>query len=181
MINESIELTGALPAGAKKLVSHAEILACVSRLAREINAQEAIESMVVLCVMSGGMVFCGHLLTELTHKVTLDYVHVSRYGGNLSGGNLTWKSRPSTSLRGKVVLIVDDLVDQGYTLRCIDDACRSLGAKVVKSAVLLKKRVQATYNPHFVGFEVENDYIFGFGIDYARNYRNLPDIYTVKL
>ena len=113
----------------------------------------------------------------------MDYVHATRYQGEISGGELHWKVKPSLSLSGRTVLIVDDILDGGVTLAAILAEVKSMGATQVYSAVLVDKHHKRVENglkhADFVGLEVDDHYIFGYGMDYHEYLRNAPGIFVV--
>ncbi len=136
---------------------------------------------VVLCVMVGGLVASGRLLPKLQFPLEIDYCHATRYRGATSGGELVWLARPQIDLRGRVVLIVDDILDEGHTLAQIIDDVKAQGAKEVLTAVLANKIHDRRYKDlraDFVGLDVEDRYVFGAGMDYKGWWRNLPGIYA---
>ncbi len=136
----------------------------------------------LLCVMSGGLVPAGELFSRLDFPVELDYLHASRYRGTRGGEELKWMARPSHDLKGRTVLVVDDILDEGVTLAAILDYCRGQGAEAVYSAVLIEKhheRKTPGIEADFIGLTVEDRYVFGCGMDYHGYWRNLPAIYAV--
>ena len=138
---------------------------------------------VILCVMIGGLVPLGNLLLRLDFPLEVDYVHATRYRGELTGGEIHWKVKPSANLKGRTVLVVDDILDGGITLAAIIDEVKAMGAEEVFSAVLVdkfRKRVpNGLQKADFVGLEVEDHYIFGYGMDYNEYLRNAPGIFVV--
>jgi len=137
---------------------------------------------VLLCVMSGGLVPSGELFSRLTFPVELDYVHATRYHGTQGGPDLNWIARPASSLKGRSVLVVDDILDEGVTLAAILDFCGDQGAEDVHSAVLVEKqhsRKASGLKADVVGLKVEDRYVFGCGMDYHGYWRNLPEIYAL--
>ena len=99
-----------------------QVLAVVSRMAYEINSTMAALHPLVLSVMGGAVVFTGQLLPKLNFPLDFDYVHVSRYGNNKQGGEMHWKVAPQDNVRGRVVLVIDDILDEGETLNAIRQA-----------------------------------------------------------
>ena len=166
---------------ADRLYSYADIGQALDRLAVEITGKLSGEDPVVLCVLNGALIPTGHLLTRLNFPLRQDYVHATRYRGETSGAELEWIGRPSTSLQGETVLIIDDILDEGITLSAIVKACREAGAKAVYSAVLVEKLHARGmgYKADFVGLTVEDRYVFGFGMDYKGYLRNMPGIFAV--
>ena len=135
-----------------------------------------------ITVMQGALIFAGQLATSIRTPLGFDYVHATRYRGNTSGGELHWAKRPATPLAGETVLLVDDILDEGHTLAAIRDYCLEQGAARVLIAVLCEKR-HARRAPgieaDFVGVEVPDRYVFGYGMDYHEQGRNLACIYAV--
>jgi len=166
-----------------RLFSTKEVEAALDRMASKIHAELNDTNPVILCVMVGGLVPLGNLLPRLDFPLEVDYVHATRYRGAIEGGELHWKVRPSLDLNGRTVLVVDDILDGGVTLAAILDEVKSLGAERVYSAVLVDKhhkRVEnGLKNADFVGLEVDDHYIFGYGMDYNEYLRNAPGIFVV--
>lgn len=160
-----------------------EVEAALDRLAINIHKELQDENPVLLCVMVGGLVLLGNLLPRLDFPLEVDYVHATRYRGETTGGELHWKVRPSSSLAGRTVLVVDDILDGGITLAAIIDEVNALGAKKVYSAVLVDKYSKRVPNglqkADFVGLEIEDHFIFGYGMDYNEYLRNAPGIFVV--
>ncbi|ABI56677.1 hypoxanthine-guanine phosphoribosyltransferase [Alkalilimnicola ehrlichii MLHE-1] len=138
----------------------------------------------ILGVMIGGMVPAGMLLPRLGFPLQLDYVHATRYRGGLSGQNdLQWRAEPGTPVRDRVVLVVDDILDEGHTLAGIVEALQAQGAAEVLTAVLVNKLHQRKHpglRADFVGLEVPDRYVFGVGMDYKGLCRNAPGIFAVR-
>lgn len=154
----------------------------LNTLARNITADLEDTNPLVLSVMTGGIIPTGHLLTRLTFPLQLDYIHATRYRGETSGGELHWIQEPSISLEGRTVLIVDDIYDEGITLLEIVKYCKEKGATDVRSVVLVNKvhNRKADYQPDYVGLDIEDRYLFGFGMDYKNYLRNVNAIHAVK-
>lgn len=166
---------------AELICSAEEVRAAVVRVAQEINAALAGTHPLVLSVMGGAVVFTGQLLPMLTFPLDFDYVHVSRYGSSQQGGTLHWKVEPRENVRGKVVLVLDDVLDEGETLAAIRQRVMDLGAAGFYCAVFADKR-NGRVKPiraDFVGMELPNRFVFGFGMDIHGAWRNLPAIYAV--
>jgi len=165
------------------LVHDRAILAqAIDRLGIEIGNALAGEAAVFLTVMQGALVFAGQLATAIDVPLAFDYVHATRYRGATSGGELAWIKRPALSLAGRTVLLVDDILDEGHTLKAIRDFCLGEGARRVLIAVLCEKhhgRCVAGMRADFCGVVVPDRYVFGYGMDYYEQGRNLPAIYAV--
>ena len=166
---------------AQQLYSQAQVEAALTRMAAAISAQLSESNPLVLCVMTGAVIPAGQLLTQLDFPLQLDYIHATRYRGQTQGGELHWLVKPVCSLQGRVVLIVDDILDEGFTLAAIIDYCRAAGARSVYTAVLVDKIHDRKQGMHadFVGLEVEDRYVFGYGMDYKSYLRNAAGIYAV--
>ena len=164
------------------VVSAAEVSAAVGRLAREVSEQLAGAFPVVLCVMRGGVIFAGQLLLQLRFPLEVDYVEVTRYRETTQGGEIHWKVTPGTSVAGRVVMVLDDILDEGETLVAIRDRVLAAGASHFYSVVFAEKDTGKPKPIHadFVGVHVPNRYLFGFGMDVGGAWRNLPEIYALK-
>ncbi len=177
------------PLQAQQLLDNAEcvasadtVQAVIDRLADEIAGTLAADLPLVLAVMGGAVVFAGQLLPRLNFPLEFDYLHVTRYRGNTSGGEVEWRVLPGQNVAGRSVLVLDDILDEGETLAAIRDKLHDMGAARVWSAVLtnkdngLSKPIQAD----FVGLDVPDRYVFGCGMDAYGLWRNLPAIYALK-
>ena len=140
----------------------------------------------MLTVMHGGLPFAAALalaLGEVEVDVELDFLHATRYRGNTTGSGLAWLHRPATALAGRVVLIADDILDEGHTLLAVRNWCEDQGAAEVRIAVMVKKqhdRCVEGVEADYIGLEVPDRYVFGYGMDYHEQGRNLPAIYALK-
>ena len=165
------------------LVGEAEVTAAIGRMAVELTARLRDADPVVFCVMNGGLIFAGQLLTRLVFPLEVAYVHATRYGHETSGSSLSWIVRPQLDLEGRTVLLLDDILDEGVTLAAIADYCREQGAAEVLMAVLVDKRhdrkVTPGFRAEFTGIETEDRFLFGYGLDYGGYWRNAPGIYAV--
>lgn len=162
----------------------AEVEAAISRVAAQIGEQLRDSNPLVFCVMNGGLIFAGQLLTQLDFPLEQSYLHATRYRNETRGGELDWKARPDVSFAGREVLVIDDILDEGHTLMAIVDSCRQAGARQVYTAVLLDKQHQRKADPafraDFVGLECADRYVFGYGMDYRGYWRNAPGIFAVR-
>ena len=165
------------------LINEDEINKAIDRVAQEIEAAIINEVPVVLCVMKGGLMFTSALMQRISSPMVLDYVHVDRYRNKTQGSSIHWHKEPDTSLVDRTVIIVDDILDEGYTLQELIAYCQAKGAKKVVSAVLLRKKLSNTPTKvvaDFIGMEVTDRYVFGWGMDYKGYLRNLSSIYAVS-
>ncbi len=165
---------------ARLLFSVNEVENAIDLMAENINACLANANPVLLCVMNGGIVVTGKLMTRLNFPLTIDAINVSRYGQQTSGSNLNWIQRPTGSLQNRNILIIDDILDEGITLQAIYQYCQEQGASQIYSAVLVEKQL-AKVKPiqaDFIGLSVANHYIYGYGMDYKGYLRNAAGIYA---
>lgn len=165
------------------LYTPVQIEAALDTMARQIHQQLHDKNPIILCVMIGGMIPMANLLLRLDFPLEVDYVHATRYCGEIRGGKLQWKVKPSVDLSGRTVLVVDDILDGGVTLAAILEEIKSMGATEVFSAVLVDKHHKRVENglkhADFVGLEIDDHYIFGYGMDYNEYLRNAPGIFVV--
>lgn len=163
------------------LYSETEVNAAIDEMAIGITKVLGKTKPLVLCTMIGGIITTGKLLGRLDFPLSVDYIHATRYLGALQGAELDWVARPTESLKDRVVLIVDDIFDEGLTLEALIKDCLKLGAKKVYSAILLDKscKKKSVVDVDFVGLAVENRYVFGSGMDYKGYLRNVSGIYAI--
>lgn len=173
-------------AQAECVYSAAQVEQALLQLAEQINAQltpyTEQQPVLLMPVMNGGLVLCGQLMTRLSFPLQVDYLHATRYRDKTRGSDLQWKASPQQSLQGRTLLVVDDILDEGYTLQAVLEYCRAQGAAQVYSVVLVEKnhpRARADIKADFTGLIVEDRYVFGFGMDYKGYHRNLNGIYAV--
>ncbi|MGH8477538.1 MAG: beta-N-acetylhexosaminidase [Methylococcales bacterium] len=169
-------------AEADLLFSKQQVDQAFNRMAQAITEELKDSNPVVLGVLCGAIVPTAKLMQRLDFPLTCDAIHASRYQGQTSGSELEWISLPRTALINRTVLIVDDILDQGFTLEAISRYCAEQGAASVYSAVLVEKLLghAKSFRADFVGLEAENRYLFGCGMDYKGYWRNLPGIYACK-
>ena len=177
------------PADAQQLLDTAECIAdtaavqaALDRLAADISLRLAGECPLVLPVMGGAIVFAGQLLPRLAFPLEFDYLHVTRYRGDTRAGTMEWKVLPGKRVAGRVVLVLDDILDEGETLAAIRDKLMQMGAARVWSAVLTDKAngLAKPIRADFVGLDVPDRYVFGCGMDAYGVWRNLPAIYALR-
>ncbi len=156
--------------------------AAVARMANEITAQLADSFPLVLAIMGGAVVFAGNLLPRLRFPLEFDYIHVSRYRDKITGGAIAWKVEPRENVEGRIVLVLDDILDEGATLAEVKRRVLGLGARAFHSAVFSNKDIgrDKPVVPDFVGLTLPNRFVFGYGMDVAGAWRNLPAVYAVR-
>lgn len=166
------------------LVSPAEVDAALDRMAAAIEARMKDTDPLVFTVMNGGLVLAGRLLPKLHFPLEVSYLHASRYGHALNGTLLDWRVRPAQSLSGRTVLVLDDILDEGWTLQAIVEHLKNEGAEDVYSAVLVHKAHDRKAYPgmraDFTGMDVADRFLFGCGMDYKGYWRNAPGVYALK-
>ena len=164
------------------LCDEVQVRDAITRLAAQITARVKDAHPLVLAVMGGSIFFAGNLLPLLRFPLEFDYVQASRYGKETSGGRIVWTVEPGENVRGRTVLVLDDILDGGDTLSAIRDRVKALGAASFLSAVLTDKDTGRSkpIAPDFVGLRLPNRYVFGCGMDVSGAWRNLPAIYAVK-
>lgn len=168
-------------AEAECLVSENDVEAAIDHLAETIGEKYRDLDPLLICVMNGGLVFAGSLMLRLDFPLQQDYMHASRYRGETSGGDIKWVVEPEHDLQGRHVLIIDDILDEGYTLAAIVEHCLQAGASSVETAVLVEKLHQRKHGiqADYVGLQVEDRYLFGYGMDYKGYLRNAAGIFAV--
>jgi len=172
----------ALLAEAELIHSAAAVQTALDDVAGRIRAQLAERNPLVLCVMAGGVIFCGQLLPKLDFPLDFDYLHATRYGAETQGGKISWRSAPWISVKDRTVLVVDDILDEGVTLAAVKESLKRLGAAEVLLAVFADKLngKQKPVLADFVGLTVPDRFVFGYGMDAGGAWRNLPAIYAIQ-
>lgn len=170
------------------LLEHAELIydakavsLAIDRLAEALNRDFSEQQPIVIAVMTGAGYLLGQLLPKLAFPLEVDYVHATRYHGNTVGKTLTWRVKPR-QMSHRNVLILDDILDEGITLRSIVDECLRLGASNVKTAVLADKQLSIAKPiwADYCALIVPDRYVFGCGMDVFGWWRNLPCIYALR-
>lgn len=166
---------------ADEICSASAVTDAVQRVAEEITERLAGSRPLVLSVMGGAVVFTGHLLPRLRFPLDFDYIHVTRYGRGTRGGEISWQVGPKESVAGRVVLVVDDILDEGETLAAVRSRLLEGGARAFYAAVFADKDIgrPKPIRADFVGVRVPDRYVFGFGMDVHGAWRNLPAIYAL--
>lgn len=166
-----------------ELIHSQEIVdSAIDAMAKQLNIDYANEHPILLSVMGGAVYFTGQLLPKLTFALELDYVQATRYHGSTTGSQLKWIVMPKDNLKNRSVLILDDILDEGFTLRAIADQCKQQAAKDIKVAILVEKLLNKAkpISANYIGLSVPNRYVFGCGMDVYGWWRNLPAIYALS-
>ena len=165
------------------LISSAEeVEAGIDKVAGEIQAKLQDKYPLALIVMGGAVVFAGQLLPKLRMPLDLDYIHATRYGAATSGDRIEWRVEPPRNVRGRAVLVLDDILDGGHTMAAIRDRLMELGASSFHCAVLVEKILQKEkpIKADFVGLTIADRFVFGCGMDAKGFWRNLPEIRALR-
>jgi hypoxanthine phosphoribosyltransferase len=163
------------------------VQAAVAKVAKELNQRfgqpESPAFPLVLGVMGGGVIFTGQLLPQLNFPLEYDYIHVSRYGDDDKGGKMQWKVVPRQNVKDRIVIVLDDILDEGETLAQVKQRLLDMGAEEVVLAVFADKNIgkkkKASRADH-IGLTVPNKFVIGFGMDTQGYWRNLPEIRALK-
>ncbi len=170
-----------LLARAERLFGEDEVRAAVGRVAAEVTADLADAFPIVLAVMGGAVVFAGELLPRLAFPLEFGAIEVTRYANTTSGREIAWRLAPRDDVRGRTVLVVDDILDEGVTLAAVRERLLAQGAARVAIAVFADKALGRAkpVAADFVGLSVPDRYVFGFGMDAYGLWRNLPAVYAL--
>jgi hypoxanthine phosphoribosyltransferase len=176
----------ALLANAEEIVSADKVQAAVRNVADVLNQRfdndDTGEFPLVLGVMGGAVVFTGNLLPQLTFPLEFDYIHVTRYGDLDRGGEVVWKVIPRQDVKGRTIIIVDDILDEGETLAHVKQRLLDMGAAEVILAVFADKELGKVkpVQADIVGLTVPNQFVVGFGMDAHGYWRNLPGLWVIR-
>ena len=164
------------------LIGETEIAAQVRALAAEIESNFAGKDLLVVALLTGTVPFLADLIRHITLPLRLDFMGVSSYGNNTAPGELVFTKELRLEARNRDVLLVDDILDTGKTLRAVIDKLNALQPRSLKTCVLLEKKSRRTeaIPADYIGFEVPDEFVIGYGLDYAERYRNLPFIGVLK-
>jgi len=170
------------------LYGRSELDAAIDRMAATIAADYADDPQppLFVTIMHGGLPFAGQLAFALGERgldLEFDYLHATRYRGNTTGARLAWLHRPATPMRGRRVLLIDDILDEGHTLKAIKYWCEDQNPLDIRIAVLAVKqheRCVEGIEADYIGVDVPDRYVFGYGMDFHEQGRNLPGIYALK-
>lgn len=167
------------------LYDMSQIDAALDAVAADITQEMADKNPLCLIIMVGGAVFAGQLVPKLAFPLQLDYLHATRYRGQLKGADaIHWLAQPTTPIQGRHILILDDILDAGVTLAEITKYCEAHGALSVKTAVLIDKDVKKSpdgvLKADFTALTAPDAYLFGYGMDCGNYWRNAPGIYALN-
>ena len=161
------------------LITEEEISLRIDALGKAITKDFENEDLVVICVLKGAFVFCSDLIKKINRPLSLEFISLSSYGDSTnSSGNVRLEMDITANIEGRNVLIVEDIVDSGLTIRTLMDIMAVRKPKTVKLASLLFKPSKLKHKVaiDYLGFEIEDKFVIGYGLDYAGRYRELPYI-----
>lgn len=167
----------------KVLVSKAELESRVRELGAAISRDYEGKELVLIGILKGAAVFMADLMREITFPVAIDYMSVSSYGSSsTTSGVITIKQDINTDIRGKHVLLVEDLIDTGLTLQHLRQLFALREAASVSICTILSKpsRRLADIPIDYCGIEIPDEFVVGYGLDFAEQYRNLPEVWIVE-
>jgi len=165
------------------LISRAQIDQRVAEMGKQIEADFAGQELIALCVLKGAVFFLTDLVRNIGTDVALDFIQVSSYGNQkYSSGVVTILKEPQLDMHGKSVLIVEDIIDSGLSMREVFRYIESRGAAVVKTATFLDKPKarKVPFQADYVGFSIDPQFVIGYGLDFAEKYRNIPEIQVLS-
>jgi hypoxanthine phosphoribosyltransferase len=165
------------------LYSRDQIARRVSELAAVISADYAEADLVLVGILRGSFVFLADLIRQLTIPAVVDFVGAASYGSRTqTSGQVTFTRELQVPVSGRDLLLVEDIEDTGITLQAIQKKLKELGPRSVKVCILIDKRERRRIDIplDYVGFEIDKGFIVGYGIDYAEQYRYLPNIYRIE-
>jgi hypoxanthine phosphoribosyltransferase len=161
------------------LISEEEIALRIEVLGEAISKEYANQELVVICVLKGAFIFCADLIKKINLPVKLEFITLASYGeGTQSSGNVKLEMDVTGSVEGRNILIVEDIVDSGLTIKTLIGLLEQRNPKSIKLASLLFKpsKVKHPVDIDYLGFEIEDKFVIGYGLDYAGRYRELPYI-----
>ena len=165
------------------LISKSQIDQRVAEMGAQITADFSGQELIACCVLKGAMFFCSDLMRHIGCDAALDFIQVSSYGTEkYSSGVVTILKEPQLDMHGKAVLIVEDIIDSGLTIREVFRYIESRGASTVRTAAFLDKAAarKVEFKADYVGFTIDPHFVIGYGLDFAEKYRNLPDVQVLS-
>lgn len=165
-----------------ELISHAQLARRVKALAKEIERDYAGRDLVIVSLLNGTVMFLADLIRHLDLPLRLDFMGVSSYGEGTTSRELIFTKDLRIDVHGRDVLLVDDILDTGRTLKLVINKLKQLEPRRLRVCVLLEKKARRIerVKAHYVGFQVPDEFVVGYGLDYAERYRNLPFVGVLK-
>jgi hypoxanthine phosphoribosyltransferase len=184
VIQETSEQKNTRPDGTSRLLlSRAEIDTKVREMGMEITRDYDGQTLVVIGVLKGAFIFLADLLRHLNLATVVDFIEISSYGAETTtSGRIQLIKDISLSIHGKRVLVVEDIVDTGLSIRFLREHLEKMQPRDVKFAALLvkKDRARVEFKIDYTGFAIANDFVVGYGLDYNQKFRNVPDVYLLN-
>lgn len=164
------------------LITEAQLATRIGELAREIERDFSGRELTVVAVLNGTVMFLGDLIRHLDLPLRLDFIGVSSYGQGTEPGELVFTKELRLDVRGRDVLLVDDILDTGKTLHRVTAKLHELKPNQIKTCVLLEKAARRVCDvkADYIGFSIPNLFVVGYGLDYAERYRNLPFVGVLR-
>lgn len=181
-LEADLQLIKKLRAESQCLFSAQQVDEAIARMAKQISSVLSDSDPLLLCIMNGGLILTGKLATLLDFPLQIDYLHATRYRGETRGAELNWLAYPRERIKGRDILLVDDILDEGNTLAAVKAYCIEQGAKSVYTAVLADKkhtRRLPGISADCAGLQLEDKFVFGSGLDYKGYLRNVAGIYAI--
>ena len=167
----------------RELISEADVAKKIAEMGAQISKDYAGESVYLLCILKGGVFFTTELAKHITIPVTIDFMSVSSYGGGTtSSGIVRIVKDLDTPIEGRNVLIAEDIIDTGRTLAYLMEHLKQRKPKSLKLCTLLDKpeRRVSDVKVDYTGFEIPDEFVVGYGLDYDQRYRNLPYVGVIE-
>lgn len=164
------------------LISQSQIARRVRQLTNQLKADFAGRDLVVVSLLTGTVMFLADLIRHLDLPLRLDFIGVSSYGAGTTSGELAFTKQLRLKVDGRDVLLVDDILDTGKTLAKVREVLQAQNPRQIKTCVLLDKKSRrvAPVEADYVGFEIPDYFVVGYGLDFAERYRNLPFVGVLK-
>jgi len=166
-----------------ELISKEEIHSKVKEIAQQVSRDYKDKDLLILGVLNGAFLFCADLVRQIEMAHTIDFISVSSYGDEtISSGTVTIEHKPKKPIEDKDVLLVEDIIDTGKTVDYLIKTLSNMGARSIRVASLLSKpsRREVDVPIHYKGFDIEDLFVIGYGMDMAGSYRGLPYIGVYK-
>lgn len=164
------------------LLTEEEIRECVAKLGKQLAEEYSDKNPVFIGILKGVVVFFADMIRAIPIQSEIDFLAVSSYGSGVNSGKLTFHKDVSVPIKGRHVVILEDILDSGNTLKKVTAHLKAMEPASLKICTLLNKpsRREADIDADYVGFTIENEFVVGYGLDFAEHYRNLPYIGVLK-
>lgn len=162
----------------KILFTKEQIQKRVNELGKQISDEFRGQEVLMVCVLKGSSVFYADLVRAMDIPVEFDFIHVSSYEGSVTTGEVKINKDLTVDITGKNIVVVEDIIDTGVTMKALVPMLLARGPKSVKVCAMLDKpaRRRVDFKGDYIGFEIPDEFVIGYGLDYAHKYRNIPEI-----